>query len=440
MNIRNLISEIAQEWPDYKALVKVEQAKRAYDLVVNKFPEQLASIAENKDYLLFRGSTGQGNITAAPWIATFDKRITDVATSGYYVVYLFSIDLKRLYLEFGFGTTQFKNHFKKKTERYKKIRTAAKELQERHEKKLLPIFKQALHGYTSREPIDLAATSRDDLHEAYEQSSIYSVEYLISSLPAENQLVNDYNAFLNLYREIVLDSSSPSMEELFENEADPFKTKGRSPITVFIPLPAKKKKRGSSSASSKRRYSKESLKVGDAGETAVLKYEKDKLGEAGLNHLVEQVVHESAVGNTPGWDITSFDENGEKIFIEVRSTTGKTITSVDITDNEWKEASNPTYRENYYLYLVTEALATTSPPIQVLKNPREYVDKDKLGIRPVVHELSFHLKKNGKNRTLSEIQDAFIKNLEKDVGRLEVKIEELEKSKEESTKRFNSQK
>ena len=34
------------------------------------------------------------------------------------------------------------------------------------------------------------------------------------------------------------------------------------------------------------------------------------------------------------WDITSFDENAEKIFIEVKLTTGKTITSVDITDVE----------------------------------------------------------------------------------------------------------
>lgn len=393
MSIRNLIGEIAQEWPEYKALVKVEQAGRAYDLVVNKFPKQLESIAENTDYLICCGSTGRGRITAAPWIATFDKRITDTATSGYYIVYLFSIDLKRLYLEFGFGATQFKTHFKKKTERYKKIRSAAKELQDRHEKKLLPIFKEALHGYTSREPIDLAASSSEGLHEAYEQSSIYSVEYLISNLPPENHLINDYNAFLNLYKEIVIDPSSPSMEELFENEADPVKTKERSPITVFIPLPAKKKKRSSSGASSKRRYSKESIKVGNAGEEAVLKSEKDKLRKAGLNHLVEKLVHESAEGNTPGWDITSFDENGEKIFIEVKSTTGKTITSVDLTENEWKAASNPENRENYYLYLVTEALNTDSPPIQILENPYDWVNSGKLGIRPTVHELSLRLLK-----------------------------------------------
>jgi len=183
------------------------------------------------------------------------------------------------------------------------------------------------------------------------------------------------------------------MEELFEWVAEPAKTTGKPSITTFLPRPAKKKQKGFSNKSSKGRRSKESLKVGNAGEIAVLKSEKDKLREAGLKDLAEQIVHESAEGNTPGWDITSFDENGEKIFIEVKSTTSKTITSVDLTENEWKAASNPENRENYYLYLVTEALKTDSPPIQILENPYDWVNSGKLGIRPTVQELSLHLLK-----------------------------------------------
>ena len=121
-----------------------------------------------------------------------------------------------------------------------------------------------------------------------------------------------------------------------------------------------------------------------------MKYEIEKLREVGLSNLADQVVHESAEGNTPGWNITSFDENREKIFIKVKSTTGKTITSVDLTENEWKAASNPENRENYYLYLVTEALKTDSPPIQILENPYDWVNSGKLGIRPTVQELSLH--------------------------------------------------
>ena len=390
MTIRNIISEIVAEWPKYKESRKVDKNSRAYDLVVNAFPGSLQSIAENTDYLKFHGSTGQGNITAAPWVATFDTRITSSATSGFYVVYLFSIDLKSIFLEFGFGTTQFTNHFKKKTECYKKIRTAAGELQERHEKKLLPLFKQTFHNNISREPIDLAATSRDGLHEAYEQSAIYSIKYPLSELPSEEHLESDFNSFLTLYREIALDPLALKMEELFEWAAEPSNTTGESTITNFKSRPAKKRRKETSSKSSQTRRSKESLKVGNAGEITVLNYEKEKLKKAGRSDLAGKVIHESAEGNTPGWDITSFNEEGEKIFIEVKSSTGKVITSIDITSNEWKAASD--HKDKYFLYLVTNALTTTTPPIEILKNPWSYVDRGELEIRPIVHELSLQLK------------------------------------------------
>ena len=63
----------------------------------------------------------------------------------------------------------------------------------------------------------------------------------------------------------------------------------------FLPRPAKKKQKGFSNKSSKGRRSKESLKVGNAGEIAVLNYEKEKLQNAGLSSLASKVVHESAV-------------------------------------------------------------------------------------------------------------------------------------------------
>ena len=187
------------------------------------------------------------------------------------------------------------------------------------------------------------------------------------------------------------DPLTSNMEELFEWALEPIRDSDKSTITSFKIRPEKKKKRSLLSKSTSRRRSKESLKVGNAGEIAVLNYEKNKLKSAGLTNLESKVVHESAEGNTPGWDITSFNEKGEEIFIEVKSSTGKTITSVDITDNEWKAASK--FREKYYLYLVTNALASTCPPIEILKNPWFYVDKDEIEIRPIVHELSLHKKR-----------------------------------------------
>jgi hypothetical protein len=180
------------------------------------------------------------------------------------------------------------------------------------------------------------------------------------------------------------------MEELFEWAAEPSNTTGESTITNFKSRPAKKRRKETSSKSSQTRRSKESLKVGNAGEITVLNYEKEKLKKAGRSDLAGKVIHESAEGNTPGWDITSFNEEGEKIFIEVKSSTGKVITSIDITSNEWKAASD--HKDKYFLYLVTNALTTTTPPIEILKNPWSYVDRGELEIRPIVHELSLQLK------------------------------------------------
>ena len=53
--------------------------------------------------LFVKGSPGQGNWSDVPWISVFDPVVTDTATRGYYVVYLFSSDMERVYLVIGQG-------------------------------------------------------------------------------------------------------------------------------------------------------------------------------------------------------------------------------------------------------------------------------------------------------------------------------------------------
>jgi len=393
MALRNLIQDISSDWPNYRIKGRVDKNAHIFDLVINKFPDQLKDYAKNASYLNFHGSTGQGNITSAPWIATFDTRVTESAERGYYVVYLFSIDLKNIFLELGFGTQQFKDQFSKKNERYEWMRFAAKELQGQYEKKLLPLFKDGLINDLSTEPINLAASHENTSHQDYEQSTIYSVKYAISNLPSEANLIEDYNSFLRLYEEIILDPFTPSMEDLFEWAVNPIDNKQDSAVTLFVPRSPKRKKNTKTHLSTGRR-SKEPLKVGNAGEMAVLKSERKRLIKIGRRDLAEKIIHESAQSNKPGWDITSFNEKGEKIFIEVKSTTSKKIDSIELTSNEWKAASNPKIRDRYYLYLVTEVLRSKSPPIEILKNPWAYVDKGGLEIKPMIYELSLKSSKS----------------------------------------------
>jgi hypothetical protein len=112
----------------------------------------------------------------------------------------------------------------------------------------------------------------------------------------------------------------------------------------------------------------------------VFNAEKDTLMKAGRKDLASKVIwHRNYPENrTPGWDITSFENNGEEKFIEVKSTTGKGITSVILTPNEWKMAQIHSNGNKYQIYLVSKVLA--KPQVHVLKNPAKWVDEGTLDL------------------------------------------------------------
>ena len=107
----------------------------------------------------------------------------------------------------------------------------------------------------------------------------------------------------------------------------------------------------------------------DNKEKIFLISQKDKLKKINLNNLVEKVRWHAELNEKPGYDITSYDDKGEEIYIEVKSSSGKTINDVDLTKNEILAMLNKKTKEKYYIYLVTNAL--TKPEIEVIKNPSE---------------------------------------------------------------------
>ncbi len=51
-----------------------------FALVEKQFPQALQAHMVPYETLVSEGSTGAGNVTAAPWIAVFDRRLTTSAT------------------------------------------------------------------------------------------------------------------------------------------------------------------------------------------------------------------------------------------------------------------------------------------------------------------------------------------------------------------------
>ena len=85
------------------------------DPFINKVSKEIikSKIKKNKEYFKYRSSCGQhSNWADVPWIAVLDPEITTSTMRGYYVVFLFSIDMKRVYLSLNQGMTDIEKELK----------------------------------------------------------------------------------------------------------------------------------------------------------------------------------------------------------------------------------------------------------------------------------------------------------------------------------------
>lgn len=75
--------------------------------------------------------------------------------------------------------------------------------------------------------------------------------------------------------------------------------------------------------------------LGKAGELFILQFEQWRLAERGLGQLADKVRHVSAEdGDGAGYDILSFDDHGEKRFLEIKTTAFGELTPFFVTATE----------------------------------------------------------------------------------------------------------
>ena len=106
MSLSSTIKQISDNWLDYRnhcldksktgaSIRKVKEDHKIYDLVTNNWKDLISENVNQKKYLV-DSSLGKGLLSAAPWLTVMDKSITESATEGFYVVYLFSRSAKKL--------------------------------------------------------------------------------------------------------------------------------------------------------------------------------------------------------------------------------------------------------------------------------------------------------------------------------------------------------
>ena len=137
--------------------------------------------------LLFAGSAGEENWADVPWLAAFDPVVTDSATRGYYVVYLFHVSEPIVHLSLNQGTTAVRDEFGA---------TARKVLSER-----AAFVRDRLPDFVLRLPatqIALGSTAR--LPGDHAAGHALGVTYSLENLPYEQALADDLRSALQAYR------------------------------------------------------------------------------------------------------------------------------------------------------------------------------------------------------------------------------------------------
>lgn len=141
--------------------------------------------------------------------------------------------------------------------------------------------------------------------------------------------------------------------------------------------------------SAKRDYEKENknrMLIGSSGEDAILKYEKEKLKEAGRADLAKKVRRVSNDNDSLGYDIKSFDKKGKEIHIEVKTKNSKKeMLDFYITNNELNVSKNDKKHLIYYLF----DIASKSPKLHIV-DKKQFKDKY---LKPVLYKVNIDVKR-----------------------------------------------
>lgn len=386
--MRNQILELVDGWDSYRSKKTTNKLSPIHQLILHELPKTLSTWATVSEKYIYKGSDGQGNILRTPWIATFNPEITSSATKGFYPVYLFRDNLQELVLEIGFGATQFEEKYGRGPVFFEEITRAVVGMQTAS-KHLLKVVEPSVKKRLSLDPTILDS-SKDFKLRAYEKCSIYSLTYSLANLPSDELLRSDYREILKLYDAMADSLILPSEEAYVLEDFKTPKVPEDLEFQTFVPGKKKNVQVGQPSQTKQKRYSKTADKVGKIGEEFIYLAEKTRLLKLGKSDLAEKVIwHRNFAENrTPGWDITSFNDDGSHRYIEVKSSSGKTISSIFLTSNEWIQALNNISNDSYQIYLVSKVL--TKPEVKILVNPAKWVQDNKLELEVETYSLGLN--------------------------------------------------
>ncbi|WP_424193976.1 MrcB family domain-containing protein [Ampullimonas aquatilis] len=193
---------------EYLSESKMELKKNPLaSLIREDIPKEIRSISSLNERYLIEGSPGKGNWARVPWIAIFDRLITESAQDAYYLVYLVKENCEGVFLSLNQGVTSIRSQYGEDTKNALRVKAAdyAARLGDK------------LEGLEVGQ-IDLSVSSSSSLGALYEYGSICSIYYSRVNVPNDEILFLDLRRFLDLY--LTLASSESQLFEQVDAEED----------------------------------------------------------------------------------------------------------------------------------------------------------------------------------------------------------------------------
>ncbi|AEM78914.1 MrcB family domain-containing protein [Thermoanaerobacter wiegelii] len=200
MSLKTLFKEVMDNYIKARTSQPFK-GNRIGDILRKEIPQEIQKFDFIGDEYFIKGSNGQGNWAEIPWVAIMDKNITQTTMEGVYIVYLFSSDMKRLYLTLNQGYTKLKDKYGK-FGAIEKMLSLASKIRSKIEAK----------GWNTDNNLPIG-------NEFYEKGTIFYKKYENDDLPDDETLKNDLHDLINIYKNVSV-LSGEDKDQIYENEED----------------------------------------------------------------------------------------------------------------------------------------------------------------------------------------------------------------------------
>ena len=199
-SLKNMFYRLINEYANlYDEVNRTQNYRHPFgSFIRNDIPNEIRRKGDiDQSKYIVKGSNGAGRWTTVPWIAIFDRRITESAQRGVYLVYLLNKDKKELYLTLNQGATDVSQNGAVGNDGKLAFTGVTGSS---NAKSLAKLRSNAVH---IQSVVGSVPFSTDELIKCgapnYDAGAVCYKKYTLENLPDDQQLFKDLKEFIAIY-------------------------------------------------------------------------------------------------------------------------------------------------------------------------------------------------------------------------------------------------